>query len=351
MTTLAESRLSTTGSTHSRHRGSALRGTTKVGVRGGFESGIQFSLEGLFLVSPNFLFRIERDPENAAPGTVFVWTTSNWRHACHFFCGAASGRRITRFAAWPTQGSSGSGAAGPPDVGRCQGQGSGDQLRAPVAQSRNTAGLTPDRGNSRSSTRTCGMRSNRKPGCSSRIRPTDRSVLDLLRAHYEISRTNGSPAFTESPMCMGSHFRRVAMTDGKRLGVLGHGSLLDSHLVFDTHVPGGAWQMAAGECARRAAASATPRCQHRPLRKAGRAGEVCARTAGSTPPESRLRQLPHEDGFQLGFAFENFNGIGKWRTSDASTPIDATGILPEGSTFDGPAEFRRVLLDHGDEIV
>ena len=37
---------------------------------GGFESGIQFSLEGL-LVSPNFLFRIERDPENAAPGTVY----------------------------------------------------------------------------------------------------------------------------------------------------------------------------------------------------------------------------------------------------------------------------------------
>jgi hypothetical protein len=47
----------------------------------------------------------------------------------------------------------------------------------------------------------------------------------------------------------------------------------------------------------------------------------------------------------LGFALENFDGVGRWRTIDASAPIDASGAMPDGTTFIGPAEFRRVLLD------
>ncbi len=48
----------------------------------------------------------------------------------------------------------------------------------------------------------------------------------------------------------------------------------------------------------------------------------------------------------LGFALENFDGIGKWRSEDAEakTPIDASGTLPDGTKFNGPAEFRRALL-------
>ena len=43
----------------------------------------------------------------------------------------------------------------------------------------------------------------------------------------------------------------------------------------------------------------------------------------------------------LGFALENFDAIGKWRTADGSAPIDASGALPDGTKFAGPAEFRR----------
>ncbi len=46
----------------------------------------------------------------------------------------------------------------------------------------------------------------------------------------------------------------------------------------------------------------------------------------------------------LGFALENYNAIGKWRTTDGKFPVDATGILPDGTSFDGPSEMRAALL-------
>ena len=38
----------------------------------------------------------------------------------------------------------------------------------------------------------------------------------------------------------------------------------------------------------------------------------------------------------LGFGLENFDAIGAWRTEDGKFPIDASGTLPDGRTFDGP---------------
>ena len=46
----------------------------------------------------------------------------------------------------------------------------------------------------------------------------------------------------------------------------------------------------------------------------------------------------------LGFALENFDGIGSWRTTDAGAPIDSSGVLPDGTPFKGPAELQTVLL-------
>ncbi|MCE2540089.1 MAG: DUF1585 domain-containing protein [Acidobacteria bacterium] len=53
----------------------------------------------------------------------------------------------------------------------------------------------------------------------------------------------------------------------------------------------------------------------------------------------------------LGFALENFDGIGRWRETDGVTPIDASGELPDGTAFDGPVEFREALLDRSGEFV
>ena len=53
----------------------------------------------------------------------------------------------------------------------------------------------------------------------------------------------------------------------------------------------------------------------------------------------------------LGFALENYDAIGRWRTIDGKFTIDANGNLPSGESFDGIAGLKRVLLDHKDQFV
>ena len=53
----------------------------------------------------------------------------------------------------------------------------------------------------------------------------------------------------------------------------------------------------------------------------------------------------------LGFALENFDAVGKWRLLDANAPIDASGVLVDGTSFTGPAELRRVLTDRKEQVV
>jgi hypothetical protein len=42
----------------------------------------------------------------------------------------------------------------------------------------------------------------------------------------------------------------------------------------------------------------------------------------------------------LGFALENFDVLGRWRTEDAGKPIDAKGELPDGTVFEGPDQLK-----------
>ena len=68
-----------------------------------------------------------------------------------------------------------------------------------------------------------------------------------------------------------------------------------------------------------------------------RANPVCA--------SCHLRMDP------LGFALENFNAIGGWRTTEAGdTPIDNSGTMPDGTKFKGPAELRTILLSRSDQF-
>jgi hypothetical protein len=61
-----------------------------------------------------------------------------------------------------------------------------------------------------------------------------------------------------------------------------------------------------------------------------RANPICASCHGRMDP--------------IGFALENFDGVGRWRDKDAGTVIDATGTLPDGTQFQGPAGLRTLLL-------
>ena len=53
----------------------------------------------------------------------------------------------------------------------------------------------------------------------------------------------------------------------------------------------------------------------------------------------------------LGFALENFDAVGRWRTSGAGGQIDASGAFPDGTTFNGPAGLRELLVTRGEEFV
>jgi hypothetical protein len=53
----------------------------------------------------------------------------------------------------------------------------------------------------------------------------------------------------------------------------------------------------------------------------------------------------------IGFALENFDAVGKWRTTDVGIPIDASGVTPDGSKFEGPDGLRQALLNRPELLV
>jgi hypothetical protein len=54
----------------------------------------------------------------------------------------------------------------------------------------------------------------------------------------------------------------------------------------------------------------------------------------------------------LGFALENFDAIGRWRNyAEGGQAIDASGTMPDGTKFNGPAELRQILAQHPEQFV
>src|SRR5262249_19574236 len=58
----------------------------------------------------------------------------------------------------------------------------------------------------------------------------------------------------------------------------------------------------------------------------------------------------HQKMDPLGFALENFDAIGKFRTTEGNVPIDTSGSLPDGTQLRGPIELREILLSRSDEF-
>jgi len=52
----------------------------------------------------------------------------------------------------------------------------------------------------------------------------------------------------------------------------------------------------------------------------------------------------------IGLAMENFDAVGSWRTQDEGSPIDATGVLVDGTKVDGVASLRKALVSHSDQF-
>jgi mono/diheme cytochrome c family protein len=177
----------------------------------------------------------------------------------------------------------------------------------------------------------------------------DRSVIDLLNADYTfvdetLARHYGIPNVR------GSRFRRVAVTDEARRGLLGQGSFLLVTSVANRTSPvsRGKWVLenllgvppplpppnvpAIDESPEAAKASSL-----RQKMEIHRGNPTCAACHRIMDP--------------IGFTLENFDLVGRWRTRDGNAPIDATSQLFDGTPLDGPVSLRKALLARSDVFV
>jgi hypothetical protein len=176
----------------------------------------------------------------------------------------------------------------------------------------------------------------------------NRSLLELLTADYTFLNERLARHYG-IPHVYGSHFRRVTIADENRRGLLGHGSILTATSLADrtTVVGRGKWILENLLAAPPPAPP--PDIPPLPEHKSGgkvltlrermqqhRANTVCASCHARMDP--------------LGFALENFDATGQWRTHEAGAPVDATAELPDGTRFEGPVGLRQMLLSQRDQL-
>jgi len=320
--------------------------------QGSFDLGIQKALERL-LVSPQFLFRIEREPANVATGTAYRVSDLELASRLSFFIwssipddelldAASSGRlkdpkvleqQVRRMLAHPRS------------------ESLVTNFAAQWLYLRDISAKLPDEilFADFDETLRSAMQRETELFIGSVFRE-NRSVLDLLRANYtflneRLARHYGVPNIK------GSYFRRVTFPEGSvRGGLLGQGSVLTitSYSTRTSPVLRGKWVL---ENLLSAAPPPPPpnvpslnteKAPGKPLtlREAmiqHRASPACAGCHARMDP--------------IGFAMENFDAVGRWRERDGEQPIDATGTFPEGTKFDGIPGLKKELLRQPEQFV
>lgn len=324
-------------------------------AHGDFDAGIEMAIRRI-LVSPDFLFRREADPPEVAPGEAYTISDIQLASRLSFFLWSSLPDDKLLAAAERGQ------LKDPPVIESHVRRMLADPRSRALVDNfggqwlylRNMNLVTPDPQafpNFDSNLRSA-MAREMTLFLDSQLRE-NRSVLDLLTADYtfvneRLARHYGIPHI------YGNHFRRVPLTgtlDARR-GLLGKASLLTvtSYAHRTSPVLRGKWLLEN--------VLGTPPPAPPP--------EVPALDENDKPgvaPQSvrerleRHRASPacascHRVMDPLGFALENFDGIGAWRDiGEAGTPIDASGILSDGTIVDGPAALRDAFATHGENFV
>jgi hypothetical protein len=179
----------------------------------------------------------------------------------------------------------------------------------------------------------------------------DRSILELLTADYTFINERLAKHYG-IPGVYGSQFRKVPVADERRRGVLGHGSVLlvTSQPNRTSPVTRGVWVL---ENILGAHVPAPPPVPIPALEEA--AGDTDFEQLTVRELMELHRGKPFCEGCHkimdpVGLAMENYDVIGRWRTRDGDTPIDATARLVDGTEVDGPVELRRALLRYSEQI-
>jgi hypothetical protein len=173
----------------------------------------------------------------------------------------------------------------------------------------------------------------------------DRSIFDFIDARYSYLNERLARHYG-IPNVIGPEFRRVDLTGSPRGGVFTQGSVLtvSSYATRTSPVLRGKWILDN-------LLNAPPPV---PPPDVPNLDEAAIGTAASMRQQLEAhRKDPtcaacHRKMDPLGFGLENFDAVGAWRTMDGKFPIDATGALPDGDEFNGPDELRTVLKDQHD---
>ncbi len=172
----------------------------------------------------------------------------------------------------------------------------------------------------------------------------DRDVLTLLAANYtfvdeRLARHYGIPNV------LGNRFRRVAITDENRLGLLGQGSILTLTSTANRTSP-----VARGKWVMQVLLGSPPPAPPPNVPALVEAGEDVGPHSVRQRMETH-RQNPacascHRVIDPIGFALENYDPTGAWRNTDDGIKIDASGRLFDGTPLNSPADLRNGILKH-----
>ncbi|MEO8050611.1 MAG: DUF1592 domain-containing protein [Acidobacteriota bacterium] len=319
----------------------------------GFELGIQRAIQRL-LVSPQFLFRIERDPANARPATAHPVSDLELASRLSFFLWSSiPDDELLDLAS--------QGKLRQPRVLE-------HQITRMLADSRSASLVTNfaeqwlylrDIENKRpnealyadfdESLRTA-FRRETVLFLDSVLRG-NHSVLDLLSANYTFVNERLAKHYG-IPNVHGSDFRRVTLPPGNpRGGLLGQGSILTitSYANRTSPVNRGKWVL-------ENLLSAPPPPPPPDVPALKTEAKDSGKTLTMRDAMIQHRANPacascHSRMDPIGFAMENFDGVGRWRDQDSGNPIDTSGVFPGGEKFDGMAGLKAALLSHPEEFV
>ncbi len=316
-----------------------------------FERGIQLGVEAA-LVSPSFLFRAGADPKPskaAVPRLLNDYEIAS--RLSYFLWSSMPDEALFTLAQ--------KGKLHDPTVLSAQvkrmlrdpkAQALADNFAGQWLQLRNLANVAPDheRFPDFNDTLRAAMRTETEMFFESIVNE-DHSVLDFLSADY---------TFLNEPLAKhygitgvtGDNFRRVTLTGDQRGGLLSQASILTvtSNPTRTSPVKRGKWVLE--QLLGTPLPPPLPGVGQLPDDKQGplvgtlrqrmeqhRKNPICASCHARMDP--------------IGFGLENYDAVGGWRTQDGNLPIDASGVLPDGKSFNGPAQLKTILLSKKDQFV
>jgi mono/diheme cytochrome c family protein len=182
----------------------------------------------------------------------------------------------------------------------------------------------------------------------------DRSVLDLLSADYTFVNERLAKHYG-IPNIYGPRFRRVTLPAElqMRRGLLGKGALLTvtSAAARTSPVQRGKWflQTFLGVSPPDPPPN-VPVLAEKPPDTTGNAKAPTLRQAMEAHRANPVCASCHQIFEPMGMALENFDAVGAWRTEDAGVPVDAAGVMPDGTKLDGVGSLRGALERYSDQF-